>query len=82
MSLLKQISVTGYDFTLNVSSQVDDDLTTVSLIEYELDKAKSTSSHEFYKERNSIEIRVDPIELREVTDALNNILTLVDRDGG
>lgn len=81
MGLLKKLSVTGEDFTLNVSALSESDLATISLFSYVEDESKRTKNDAFYEEKELTEVYVDPIELREMIDILSNVLILLEREG-
>lgn len=81
MGLLKKLSVTSEDFTLNASALSDGDIATISLVSYIENESKSTVNHKIFDEKESTEVYVDPIELREMIDALSNVLTLLEREG-
>ncbi|MDW0113812.1 hypothetical protein QT711_11495 [Sporosarcina saromensis] len=79
--MLKKVSVTGEDFTLNVEGLSDNDIATISLVSYLKDEKKSTKNNIILEPKDTAEVYVSPDELREMIDAMTYILEMIEREG-
>lgn len=77
----KQINVIAEDFTLRAECSSEIDIATVSISTHEVDEEASDDSVTVMNEKDTAEVYLDPIQLREVITALTHILEMIEREG-